>query len=397
LEYDSVHRSPFVNFNRDDELLGVLEEAFPDILERHLRLNDHAAHAPQAEGSPVDEAAATYNRRAWLPYEVAPDIEGPRISKDDLWTPASTRSNMIEYVATPLGRAAVLVNGITEEKLPGYFAEINQFLGPIFAEWSNRWTAEEHKHGVSIKNYIDETLVIDPRVFESLVFTELAAMNVPHPKSTLHGVIYVVIQELMTKIAHANTGEILDDDGYNLFTKHLAIDETNHHVVYLSCAKVAFQHDPSRFITAYRDVIRDFGMPGEGLAEFKKLTQTLALGGILSAADYAKHFEAIVSLKDLNIWAFDDSDLTPEAAQARQEIVKIINLYKRAANMLQADREKILSGNITSPLFHGIIVGQTHKRIKGELVKLDQAEAVPRLNRFKLADYQAAKGVPRAA
>ena len=53
-------------------------------------------------------------------------------------------------------RSALLVNLLTEDNLPHYFRAIDQIFGADgpWGEWSRRWTAEEGRHSIVIRDYL---------------------------------------------------------------------------------------------------------------------------------------------------------------------------------------------------------------------------------------------------
>ena len=47
--------------------------------------------------------------------------------------------------------------------------------------------------------------------------------EVPHPTSPQHGLVYVALQELATRVAHHNTGKLLDDPAGREVMKRVAV------------------------------------------------------------------------------------------------------------------------------------------------------------------------------
>jgi acyl-[acyl-carrier-protein] desaturase len=49
-----------------------------------------------------------------------------------------------------------VVNLLTEDNLPSYHREIYQSFGPdgAWGTWIGRWTAEEGRHGMAIRDYL---------------------------------------------------------------------------------------------------------------------------------------------------------------------------------------------------------------------------------------------------
>ena len=76
--------------------------------------------------------------REWFPHELVPwsAWAEPPVELDDAV------------------RRAVLVNLLTEDNLPYYFASIDDLFGSngVWGEWSRRWTAEEGRHSIVIRD-----------------------------------------------------------------------------------------------------------------------------------------------------------------------------------------------------------------------------------------------------
>src|SRR3546814_5087324 len=65
--------------------------------------------------------------------------------------------------------------------------------------------------------------------------------QVPEPESPHDGFAYVALQELVTRIAHHNTGKLLDDKaGYEVMKK-VASDENRHHLFYRDMVTAALE------------------------------------------------------------------------------------------------------------------------------------------------------------
>ena len=81
--------------------------------------------------------------------------------------------------------------------------------------------------------------------------------------SLTDGLVYLALQELATRIAHWNTGRLLDGDGA-VILKRVAADENLHFLFYRELAAAALQADPSRTVEAIDRQVTSFEMPGRG-------------------------------------------------------------------------------------------------------------------------------------
>ena len=63
-----------------------------------------------------------------------------------------------------VARTALIVNLLTEDNLPSYHHEIATLFGRdgAWGTWVHRWTAEEGRHGIAIRDYLLTTRAVDP-------------------------------------------------------------------------------------------------------------------------------------------------------------------------------------------------------------------------------------------
>ena len=93
--------------------------------------------------------------------------------------------------------------------------------------------------------------------------------QVPEPETPLDGFAYVALQELATRIAHHNTGKLLDDQaGYEVMKK-VASDENRHYLFYRDLVTAALEIEPSEMVLAIERQVRTFEMPGTGILDFE--------------------------------------------------------------------------------------------------------------------------------
>src|SRR6476620_7853270 len=105
------------------------------------------------------------------------------------------------------------------------------------------------------------------------------------------GLVYTTLQELATRIAHRNTGELLDDPAGRAVLRRVATDENLHHLFYRDLATAALELDPSRLVCAMDVVVRGFEMPGTGIADFARLARVIAAAGVY---DFSVHSHKMI-------------------------------------------------------------------------------------------------------
>jgi acyl-[acyl-carrier-protein] desaturase len=307
----------------DAALLAELASTAERLLERHLA-----------------------SSKEWFPHELVPWSRAADF--DDGYEWAADHATLPEGVTlSPEVRSALFVNLLTEDNLPYYFRTIEAMFGrdSAWGEWSRRWTAEEGRHSIVIRDYLTVTRAIDPVGLERARMAQVCTGQVPEPESVPDGFVYVALQELATRIAHHNTGKLLDDKaGYEVMRK-VASDENRHYLFYRDLVSEALQVDPSAVVTAIERQVRTFEMPGTGIVDFEAHARAIAKAGIY---DFAVHHEQILSPVVLRHWGIESLDgLTPEAEQARDDVVTRIDRIGRAGRRF-ADRRAEKASSATS-------------------------------------------------
>ncbi len=116
--------------------------------------------------------------KEWFPHELVPWSRGRDFDKDQEWSPAE--APMDEAV-----RSSLFVNLLTEDNLPYYFRTIERMFGAdsVWGVWARRWTAEEMRHSIVIRDYLTVTRAIDPRALEDGRMSQMSGGQVPEPES----------------------------------------------------------------------------------------------------------------------------------------------------------------------------------------------------------------------
>lgn len=253
--------------------------------------------------------------KEWFPHELVPWSRGRDFEPGEEWDPNEVRLD-------PAVRSSLFVNLLTEDNLPYYFRTIESMFGreSAWGEWSRRWTAEEGRHSIVLRDYLTVTRMIDPTALERARMGQVAKGEVPEPEMAVDGIVYVTLQELATRIAHHNTGKLLDDNaGYEVM-KRVAADENRHYLFYRDIGTAALELDPSAMVLAMERQVRDFEMPGTGIVDFDAHARAIAKAGIY---DFAVHHDSVLVPVLLRHWNIESLEgLSPEAEEARTRLVK---------------------------------------------------------------------------
>ncbi len=260
-------------------------------------------------------AAATDRHLAvakeWFPHEYVPWSEGA----DFDGAPYDDRQSRL----APAVRAAVQLNLLTEDNLPAYHRELNRAFGTgeAWRTWVDRWTAEEGRHAIALRDYLIVTRSVDPVVLERERMATMSTGFRADGKDMLRTLAYVSFQELATRVSHRNTGRISEDPGLDRLLARIATDENLHMVFYRDLIAAALEVDPAATLTAIATELETFAMPGATAPQFRRRAAVVARAGIY---DMKVHREEIVEPL-LRYWSvFELTGLDAAAEQARDRI-----------------------------------------------------------------------------
>ncbi len=293
----------------DAALLGELEPVVASLLDRHLA-----------------------KAKEWFPHEMVPWSRGRDFQPDEIWDPH-------EYPVPDEVRSALFLNLLTEDNLPYYFHTIQNVFGEgAWGEWARRWTAEEGRHAIVIRDYLTVTRALDATALERARMRQVSGGITPEPENPADTMVYVTLQELATRIAHLNTGKLLTDrPGYEVMAR-VAADENLHYLFYRGVTDAAIQLDPSMVVLAIDRQVREFAMPGTGIADFPTHAARIAKAGIY---DFVQHHDHILLPLVMRHWKVESLEgLSGEAEQARERVVKHITRVGAAATRLRERRER---------------------------------------------------------
>jgi acyl-[acyl-carrier-protein] desaturase len=262
------------------------------------------------------EAGRLYDRhmkvaQEWFPHDYIPYRLGRDFDKEP-WTPDQPR-------LTGVAQTAFEVNLLTEDNLPSYHRLIHGMFGSgegAWISWIGRWTAEEGRHAIVLRDYLTVTRNIDPVLLERGRMAQLQqGYGLARPDS-LHGLAYVAFQELATRISHRNTGRYSDDPVADRIMIRIAADENLHAVFYRDIMTAALEIEPSAAVGAIVEEVIEFQMPGAGIAGFRRKAALIAKAGIY---DLRAHRDDVLLpiLKHWRIFEMSGLDAAAEKARAR--------------------------------------------------------------------------------
>ena len=240
----------------DVQLLHVLQEVVETELNRHLKV-----------------------AKEWMPHEYVPWGDGRNfdgVLGGEAWEPEQSK-------VSEIGRISLVVNLLTEDNLPSYHHEIATVFGRdgAWGTWVHRWTAEEGRHAIAMRDYLLASRAVDPVALERSRMRHMTeGFEADNSHSMLHSVAYVAFQELATRVSHRNTGHHSGDPVCDRMLARIATDENLHMVFYRNLLGAALQIAPDQALRAIADVVIGFRMPGHGIPGFERAAARMAIGGI---------------------------------------------------------------------------------------------------------------------
>ncbi len=292
-------------------MLHELEPVVEENLERHLKIT-----------------------KDWMPHDYVPWDEGRNfkyLGGTD-WEPGDSKLD-------PVAKTAMVVNLLTEDNLPSYHREVAERFGRdgAWGTWVGRWTAEEGRHAVAMRDYLVVTRGVDPVKLEELRMIHMTAGYDSGDKSMLRTLAYVSFQELATRVSHRNTGKATGCPVAEGMLARIAQDENLHMVFYRNLLAAAFDREPDATMEAIRDEVVTFEMPGATMPDYGRNAMTIAKAGIY---DLKLHHDEVLS-PVLKYWkVFERTDLGATGEQARDELALFLGRLDDQATKFVTKREE---------------------------------------------------------
>ncbi len=271
--------------------------------------------------------------KEWFPHEYVPWSDGRTYDGLLGGEPWSPDDSPVPDVA----RTALVVNLLTEDNLPSYHHEIATLFGRdgAWGTWVHRWTAEEGRHAIAIRDYLTVKRTVDPQELERMRMTHMESgfSNAHH--EMLRSLAYVSFQELATRISHRNTGRAAQDPVCEQLLARVAQDENLHMLFYRNVLGAALDRAPSQAMCAISDVVTQFQMPGYGIEGFARKSAQIALAGIY---DLRQHHDEVLQpvLRQWKVWEVEGLDADGE--RAREKLAEHLAELDRQATRFEERR-----------------------------------------------------------
>ncbi|MGB3304057.1 acyl-ACP desaturase [Gordonia sp. (in: high G+C Gram-positive bacteria)] len=302
-------------------------------------------------------AEANVNRhlktaRDWNPHDYVPWDEGKNYAALG-GTDYDPEQSPLDEVA----KAAMITNLLTEDNLPSYHRVIaeNFSMDSAWGHWVGRWTAEEDRHGIAMRDYLVVTRGVDPVALEEARMIHMtngydpilaAADRADEMRASgeeiglLHSVAYVTFQELATRVSHRNTGKACNDPVADRMLQRIAADENLHMIFYRNICGAGMDISPDQTLRAVTDIVTNFQMPGAGMPNFRRHGVLMAKHGIY---DLRQHLDEVIApvLRKWNV--FERNDFGSDGERTRDELAAFLEQLDKDATRFEEMRDRALA------------------------------------------------------
>lgn len=305
----------------DLQLLEELQPAVEQYMNRHMNMT-----------------------KDWNPHDYVPWSDGKNyyaLGGQD-WDPEQAKLSEV-------AQTAMVQNLLTEDNLPAYHREIAMNFGMDgpWGQWVNRWTAEENRHGIALRDYLVVTRNCDPIQLEELRVEQVTRGFSPgqnqqgdlFAESLFDSVMYVSFQELATRVSHRNTGKACNEPVADQLLARVSADENLHMIFYRDVSAAGLDIAPNQAMTSLHRVLRNFKMPGFTVPEFRRKAVIIAVGGVY---DPRIHLDDVV-MPVLKKWRiFEREDFTGDAGRLRDDLGELIKELEDACVKFEVAKERRL-------------------------------------------------------
>lgn len=218
-------------------------------------------------------------------------------------------------------KLALTVSVLVADNLPSYHRELGKRLrrGPWW-RWVGRWTAEENRHEILIRNYLMVTRAVDPVELERMRMAHMTRGFRRPPMHLLDVLAASAFEELAAAVRHRNTEALGENPMVTEIARRIAVDDELQAVFFANLISAALDLVPDQTMRAIADRVADFRVPEVELYDGRSSDDVLAAAGIY---DRAKEPE-LVFAPLLEQWkVFSRTDLGEEGEKARGELAKL--------------------------------------------------------------------------
>ncbi|SNS90557.1 acyl-ACP desaturase [Rhodococcoides kyotonense] len=278
----------------DGDLLLRLEPAVEENLRRHIE---------EAED--------------WHPHDFAPWDEGKNFAflGGEDWAPEQSHLSDVEILSATVG---VLV----ADNLPAYHRELARALTGLGAwwKWTGRWTSEENRQAIVLRDYLVLTRAVDPVALERVRMEEMTKGYDAPSLHVLDIVAHFAIDEAAAALRNTNTVALGGDPVLATILTKIAADDALQSRFYANVVTEGFAVVPDQTMRAIVDRITGFAIPVVDLPSKANSTEALKEAGIYDDDQQRdKVFKPLLAAWNV----FGRDDLGDEGKKARDELAHL--------------------------------------------------------------------------
>ena len=256
--------------------------------------------------------------KEWFPHELVPWSRGRDFAEGEALGSRRRRS-----CATG-ARSALFLNILTEDNLPHYYRQINGTFGndDVWGEWNRRWTAEEGRHAIVIRDYLAVTRSIDLRELERARMRQVSMRHrarTPTPSPTASSTSRCRSSPPASRTATPASCSTIPQG--EAIMSRVAADENLHHLFYRDLVVGRARDRPVGHGRGDR-------APGAHVRDARRRASTTSRRTRASIADagvydFASHHDQILVPVVFKHWRIEQlQNLKAAAEQARERLVK---------------------------------------------------------------------------
>ncbi|MBF6195478.1 MULTISPECIES: acyl-ACP desaturase [Nocardia] len=252
----------------------------------------------------------------WQPHDFVPWDDGRNFAflGGADWAPEQSE-------LSETAKLALTVSVLIADNLPSYHREIGKYLRTgAWWRWVGRWTAEENRHEITIRNYLMVTRSVDPVELERLRMEHMTKGFRRPAMHLLDVLANCAFEEAASAVRHRNTAALGENPLVTAIAERIALDDELQSVFFADLVAAALDLAPDQTVRAIADRVAGFEVPTVTLPDGRSSDVVLAEAGIY---DRAKEGELVFAplLKRWNI--FGRTDFGPDGESAREELAHL--------------------------------------------------------------------------
>ncbi|WP_308163360.1 acyl-ACP desaturase [Nocardia alni] len=215
-----------------------------------------------------------------------------------------------------VAKLALTVSVLIADNLPSYHREIGKYLRTgSWWRWVGRWTAEENRHEILIRNYLMVTRGVDPVELERM---RMAHMTAGFRRPALHLMDVLAacaLEERAAGVRHRTIAALGENLMVTAIADRIAADDELQSEFFANLVAAGLDLAPDQTMRAIADQVAAFAVPEVTLADGRNSTAVLAEAGVY---DPAREGELVFGplLERWNVFGRNDFGENGEKARA---------------------------------------------------------------------------------